>query len=82
MEYIAFLIMKQKTKFKKFGNIGIGSWMADILALVLALENHIGWSLVLILLWDKWPKCLKKKNSVRCMMKNTCKKYSRFAWLW
>jgi len=24
MKYIAFLIMKQKTRFKDFGNIGIG----------------------------------------------------------
>jgi len=23
--------MKQKTRFKNFGNIGIGSWMANIL---------------------------------------------------
>jgi len=30
IEYIIFLIMEQKTRFKNFGNISIGPWMVDV----------------------------------------------------
>jgi len=42
-EYITFLITKQKTRLKNFGNIG--PWMGNISAS--AEKRHIGWSLVL-----------------------------------
>jgi len=46
IEYTIFLIMKQKTKFKNFGNIGIGYRSVNVQYIsIIPQKSHIGRSL-------------------------------------